>query len=62
MGREHASSESSPIPGVLTAENSTTAAALPLVNKLFLQLMKHYVYIVTRKTTVAIAMKPRIDI
>jgi hypothetical protein len=41
MGREHASSESSPIPGVLRTKR--LPAVLPLVNKLFLQLLQHYI-------------------
>jgi hypothetical protein len=57
MGREHASSESSPIPGELRTRR--LPAALPLVNKLFLQLLQHYINIVARKTTGATAMKPR---
>jgi hypothetical protein len=57
MGREHASSESPPIPGVLRTQR--LPAALPLVNKLFMQLLQHHIYIVARKTTGATAMKPR---
>jgi hypothetical protein len=49
--------DSSPIQGGLRTQR--LPAALPLVNKLFLQLQHHYVYIVARKTTGATAMKPR---
>jgi hypothetical protein len=47
MGRENASSESSPIPGVLRTQR--LPAAPPLVNKLFLQLLQRYIYLVARK-------------
>ena len=32
--------------------------ALPLVNKLFSQLLQHYIYVIARKTIGASAMKP----
>lgn len=42
MGRKHASSESSPIRRELRTQR--LPAALPLVNKLFLQLLLHYIH------------------
>jgi hypothetical protein len=56
MGREHAFSESSPIPEVLRSQR--LPVAFPLVNKLFLQLRQHYMNIVAQKTNGATAMKP----
>jgi hypothetical protein len=46
------------ISGLHITNVSVVVRALPLVNKLFLQLQQHHIYVVARKTTGATAMKP----